>query len=193
MNIPLLLLPLALAAAAAYALGRFLAVGWLLALLVAGAGVAYVASSNAALAVGFAVAFALPYIAGALALGTLAGWLVRGKRYWLAPLPLLPFLYFAWSVQNAVRVDPREGELALEYVSQLPQLAVLAGRPVEATQAGTHPGWYVFSLAGTRPLFALLDVRRTSGRPLFKLACVTNVAPASREACKQDGVVQLPQ
>ncbi|MDB5860122.1 MAG: hypothetical protein JWQ76_3811 [Ramlibacter sp.] len=193
MNIPLLLLPLALAGAAAHALGRFKGVGLLVVLLVAGAGVAYVVSSSAALAVGFAVAFALPYIAGALALGVLAGWLLQRRLYWLAPLPFLPFLYFAWSVQNAVRVDPREGELALEYVTQQPQLAVLAGRPVEATQLGTQGDWYAFSLAATRPLYVLLDVRRTSGRPLFKLACVTSVAPSSRAACNGPAVVPLPQ
>ena len=189
MNIPLLLLPLGLAAAAAYALGRFKGVAVFLALLVAGAGVAYVASSNAALAVGFAV----PYIAGALGLGVLAGWLVRGKRYWLAPLPFLPFLYFAWSVQQGVRVDPREGELAVEYVTQLPQLRVLAGRPVEVTQMAAQKDWYVFSLEATRPLYVLLDVRRTSGRPLFKLACVTSAAPESRTACNGPAVVPLPE
>lgn len=193
MNIPLLLLPLALAAAAAYAWGRSKGVGLLLVLLVAGAGVAYLASSSAALAVGFAVAFALPYIAGALALGVLAGWLVRTRRYWLAPLPLLPFLYFAWSVQEAVRIDPREGELAVEYVTQLPQLRVLAGRPVDVTEVAARKDFYVFSLAATRPLYVVLDVRRTSGRPLFKLACVTSVAPESRAACNQAGVVPLPQ
>jgi hypothetical protein len=193
MNIPLLLLPLALAAAAAYALGRFKGVAVLVAVLLLGSALAYVVSSNAALAVGFAVAFALPYIAGALALGVLVGWLLRGKRYWLAPLPLLPFLYFAWSVQNAVRVDPREAELALEYVTESPQLAVLAGRPAEATNMGAHKGWYVFSLAATRPLYAVLDVRRTSGRPLFKLACVTSVPPDTREACNGPAVVPLPQ
>jgi hypothetical protein len=193
MNIPLLLLPLALAAAAAWALARGKGLGLLLVLLVAGAALAYVVSANAALAIGFALAFALPYVAGALGLGVLAGWLVRKRRHWLAPLPFLPFFYFAWSVQHAVRVDPHEGELAVEYVTQLPQLRVLAGRPVEVTQVAAHQDWYVFSLAATRPLYALLDVRRTAGRPLFKLACVTSVAPESRDACKQAGIVQLPQ
>jgi hypothetical protein len=193
MNIPLLLLPLALAAAAAWYLARAKGLAVLLALLVIGSGVAYVASTNAALAIGFALAFALPYVLGALGLGVLAGWLARGRRWWLAPLPLLPFLYFAWSVQEAVRVAPNEDELALEYVSALPQLRLLAGRPVEATSVTRQKDVYLFSLAGTRPLFVVLDVRRTSGRPLFKLACVTSVAPASRAACDQDGVVPLPQ
>ena len=118
---------------------------------------------------------------------------MRGKRYWLAPLPFLPFLYFAWSVQQGVRVDPREGELAVEYVTQLPQLRVLAGRPVEVAQMAAQKDWYVFSLAATRPLYVLLDVRRTSGRPLFKLACVTSVAPESRAACDGPAVVPLPE
>ena len=193
MNIPLLLLPLALAAGAAWYFARAKGLVAFLALLIAGAGVAYFVSTNAALAIGFALAFALPYVLGALALGVLAGWLARGRRWWLAPLPLLPFLYFAWAVQGAVRVDPNEGELALEYVSALPQLRVLAGRPVEVTSVGRQKDWYVFSLAGTRPLFVLLDVRRTSGRPLFKLACVTSVAPTSRADCEGPGVVPLPQ
>jgi hypothetical protein len=193
MNIPLLLLPLALAAGTAWYLGRAKGLALFVVLLVAGAGVAYVSSSNAALAIGFALAFALPYVAGAIGLGVLAGWLARGRRWWLLPLPFLPFLYFAWSVQQAVRLDPHEGELALEYVTALPQLRVLAGRPVEVTSVAKQKDWYVFSLAGTRPLFVLLDVRRTSGRPLFKLACVTSVAPASRDACSEAGVVQLPQ
>ena len=193
MNIPLLLLPLALGAGLACYLGRAKGLGVFLALLVLGTAVAYVASTNAALAIGFALAFALPYVVGALGLGVLAGWLARGRRWWLAPLPLLPFLYFAWSVQSAVRIDPREGELAQDYVLQLPQLRVLAGRPVEIAAAAAQKDWYVFSLAGTRPLFVVLDVRRTSGRPLFKLGCVTSVAPASREACHQAGVVPLPE
>src|SRR6478736_5013202 len=145
MNIPLLLLPLAMAAGAAWYLARAKGLALFVVLLVFGAGVAYVSSSNAALAIGFALAFALPYVAGAIGLGVLAGWLARGRRWWLVPLPLLPFLYFAWSVQQAVRVDPHEGELALEYVTALPQLRVLAGRPVEVTSVGKQKDWYVFS------------------------------------------------
>ncbi|MCG2594062.1 hypothetical protein LZ009_14875 [Ramlibacter sp. XY19] len=193
MNIPLLLLPLALAAGAAWYFGRAKGLLAFLALLLAGTGAAYVASTNAALAIGFALAFALPYVIGAIALGVLAGWLARRRPRWLAVLPFLPFLYFAWSVQNAVRVAPNEGELALDYVMQLPQLRVLAGRPIDVTSVDRQNDWYVFSLAGTRPLFVLLDVRRTSGRPLFKLACVTSVAPASRADCEGPGVVPLPQ
>jgi hypothetical protein len=193
MNIPLLLLPLALAAGAAWYFRRAKGLVAFLALLIAGAGAAYFASTQAALAIGFTLAFALPSVLGAIVLGVMAGWLARGRRWWLAPLPLLPFLYFAWAVQGAVRVAPNEGELALEYVSALPQLRVLAGRPVEVTSVALQKDWYVFSLAGTRPLFVLLDVRRTSGRPLFKLACVTSVAPASRDACNQATVVPLPE
>jgi hypothetical protein len=193
MNIPLLLMPLALAAGAAWYLARVKGVAVFLGLLVLGAGAAYVVSANAPLPIGYALAFALPSVLGALGLGVLAGWLARGKRWWLAPLPLLPFLYFAWSVQEAVRVAPNEGELAIEYVSGLPQLRVLAGRPVEVTSVDRQEDAYLFSLAGTRPLFVVLDVRRTSGRPLFKLACVTSVAPASRDACNQATVVPLPE
>src|SRR5690349_2784240 len=71
MNIPLLLLALALAAGTAWYLGRVKGLAAFLALLVVGSGVAYVASTQAALAIGFALAFALPYVLGALALGVL--------------------------------------------------------------------------------------------------------------------------
>ncbi len=89
-----------------------------------------------------------------------------------------------------------EQQLALDFVTHNDQLIKLVGGQVKAVPASSTTysndskrARYEFSIVGSRSLFAIVEVNRSSGKPALVLACVTTLSlghrEASREACSQ--------
>jgi hypothetical protein len=91
--------------------------------------------------------------------------------------------------ENQTRKE--EERLALEYITHNDQVIKLAGGTVKTFPASStiysndrNKGRYDFSITGHRTFYAIVDVNRSSGKPVFSLACVTTLSMGYREAGK---------
>lgn len=177
--------------------GVGVAVAVLLVTTILAGGIAYSVSADAFQAFLMIASFGFPILAGAAALGILAGRSLRDRNYLLAASLFAPFPYFLWATHSTEAQKAREEELALAYVTSNEQLIKLAGGRVEVYLASatsyqdSTKGRYEYSIKGHK-LYAVVDVTRRSGEPEFSLACVTTLSMGKREGgrdvCEQSTV-----
>lgn len=96
-----------------------------------------------------------------------------------------------------------EGQQALDYITLNEQMIKLVGGPVKASLSSStnyshdrNRGRYNFGIASQKRFFAIVDVDRSSGKPEFKLACVTTLSMGERQAGKDDclqSTIPLPK
>jgi hypothetical protein len=140
-------------------------------------------------------------VIGASGLGIAAGLSLRKRKFSLAALIFVPFVYFIWHTQSNEAQRENEKELALDYITHNAQMNALLGSPVKTSISSPTEyndrsrGRYEFHIQGSTPLYALVDVHRSSGKPEFRLACVTTLSIGQRQAGKDDcqqATVALP-
>ncbi|MBC3877526.1 DUF4124 domain-containing protein [Undibacterium sp. FT79W] len=96
-----------------------------------------------------------------------------------------------------------EEQLALDYITHNEQVIKLAGGAVKTYPAASttysndrNKGRYDFSISGSKSFYAIVDVNRSSGKPEFRLACVTTLSmgyrEAGKDACSQS-TIALPK
>jgi hypothetical protein len=96
-----------------------------------------------------------------------------------------------------------EEQLALDYITHNDQVIKLAGGAVKTYPAistiysnDRNKGRYDFSISGPKSFYAIVDVNRSSGKPEFRLACVTTLSmgyrEAGKDACSQS-TIPLPK
>ncbi|WP_411881896.1 hypothetical protein [Polaromonas sp. YR568] len=201
--IPWLTVALALfAAACAFFLGPGIAAGAVFAALVIAGAVSYGMSPNAFQLFLMTVSFGAAFVIGSAGLGIAAGLNLRKRRFILAALLLAPFPWFVWHTHSSGVEAANEKQLAYDFVTRNPQLIQLVGGPVKVypasatTYSDSSRGRYEYSLMGGKPLYAIVDVSRSSGKSNFRLACVTTLSMGAREAGKDDclqSTVPLPK
>lgn len=176
----------------------------LLLMLLVAAIVASTMSADWLMMVSYGLAFGFPVVAGSIFLGVTSGVALRKKNYLLSILCLLPFVYFIWNTNAQEGREANEKSLAHEFVTSNTQLILLLGGRVKTSEVSStvysdkSRGKYEFSIQTysqqNRPLYAILEVSRGSGKLEFKLACVTSKYMGQREAGKgacDDGVIAL--
>jgi hypothetical protein len=198
MSMPILLLTLAVICAVAYGFAGARGLILLgLALLIA-AVVAAFQSTNALMAVSYGLAFGFPALIACAALGAFSGALFRKGRYAIALLPFVPIVYFIWHSETGKQNELAEKEQVFAFVHGHKELERLTGQLVKArlssstTFSDKHRGRYEFRLEAKKPLYAIVDVDRSTGHPKVSLACVTSLYMGRRDvrkdACEQDVV-----
>ncbi|WP_411883343.1 hypothetical protein [Polaromonas sp. YR568] len=190
-----------LAAVCAFFLGLGIAVGLVVTALVIGGVVSYGMSPNAFQLFLMTVTFGAAFVVGSAGLGIAAGLNLRKRRFLLAALLLAPFPWFVWHTYSSGVEAANEQKLAYDFVTQNAQLIQLVGGPVKVypasatTYSDSSRGRYEYSLKD-KPLYAIVDVTRSSGKSHFRLACVTTLSMGAREAGKDDclrSTVPLPK
>lgn len=188
MQLAIWLLVLAVVGAAAAALGGRKGFIALAVLLVGAAIVIGSQSAEHAMFVGYVAAFALPAIVIVALLGAWSGSLLRGKRYALALLPLLPVAFLVGKAYHDKQDESDEKGHVLDFMLKHQQLARLAGEPLQFSLAGSTTyadssrGTYEFRLEARQPLYAIVDVHRGSNPPTITLRCVTSRPMGARDA-----------
>ena len=96
-----------------------------------------------------------------------------------------------------------EEKLALDYITHNDQIIKLAGGVVETYPAAStiypnnrNKGRYDFHISGPKDFYAIVDVDRSSGKPEFRLACVTTLSMGYREVGKDEcsqSTIPLPK
>lgn len=189
------------AAIASSFLGMARALWLLLAIAILVGVAAFMSSANDFQAFLMITSFGFPLIAGSAALGIASGLNIRKRKFFIAVLCLLPFPYFLWSTYHSEVKKKNEEQLALEFITHNQQVSKLIGGPVEVFPAlstrypDADKGRYEYSIKGKK-LYAIVNVSRSSGKPVFSLACVTTLSMGYREAGKDDcqqSPVPLPQ
>lgn len=198
MNLTILLLTLAVISAFVYntAGGKGIVVVVITMLVVAV--VSFMSSPNAAMAVGYGFAFGWPVLVGSIGLGCLAGSLLQKRKYVLAILPILPFTFAFWNTEVARENQSTEGHQVYDFVFSHKDLERLTGGPIRARQhintqySDKTRGKYEFRLEAKQPLYAIIEVDRSGGKPVIKLACVTLLEHGARDStnsgCAKDVV-----
>lgn len=194
------LLVLAIVAAVAYGWGGKAGIIALVVAVLAAAVMIGMRSSEGAMAVGYSLAFGWPALVAAIALGAFAGSLFRQGRYAIALLPFLPILLFMWHHHGERSDEVSEQGQVFDFVFSHKELGPLAGENLRArlmtrtTYSDRRPGRYEFSLNTKEPLYAIVLVDRSSGRPNIRLACVTRLHTGQRDTRRDpcaDHVVSL--
>ncbi len=96
-----------------------------------------------------------------------------------------------------------EEQLAMDFITHNNQIIKLAGGQVKTYPASStiysndsNKGRYEFTISGSKNYYAIVDVNRSSGKPEFRLACVTTLSSgyrqAGKDACTQS-TVPLPK
>lgn len=198
MNLTIILLTLALISAVVYnAVGAKGIVVLVVTMLVVAVAI-FVSSPDAAMAVGYGFAFGWPVLAGSIGAGCMAGALFQKRKYVWALLPFLPFAYVFWNSEAAKENQSTEKQLVYEFVFKHKDLARLTGGPVRASlvtntsYSDASRAKYEFRLEAKEPLYAIIEVDRSTGQPVVKLACVTLLYFGHREnsnsGCEKDVV-----
>lgn len=151
-------------------------------------------STDALMAVGFWLAFGLPFIVGAISLGVLSGVGIRKGRYLLSLLPLLPLVYFVWHTDSAEKNEKKERVLAEHFVVNNKELMLLAEGPVKFRYLrltnfadktkGEYEAHVPIPASGNKFAYAIIEVSRRTRQPEFKLKCVTNLSSGERDVQK---------
>jgi len=179
MNLTILLLTLALISAVVYSAAGAKGIAVVVVTMLVVAAVSFVSSPGAAMAVGYGLAFGWPVLAGSIGAGCMAGALFSKRKYVLALLPFLPFAYVFWNSEAAKENQSTEKQLVYDFVFKHKDLARLTGGPVRAslvtntTYSDASRAKYEFRLEAKEPLYAIIEVDRSAGQPVVKLACVT--------------------
>jgi hypothetical protein len=113
----------------------------------------------------------------------------------------VPFLIYG--SLNKEKGVIEEEQLALDYVTHNSQVMEMAGGPVKAFRSlsvtysyDRNRARYEFSIVGPKKFYAVVDVNRESGKPEFRLACVTTLSMGNREAGKDpctQSTIPLPE
>ena len=151
-------------------------------------------STDALMAVGFWLAFGLPFIVGAISLGVLSGVGIRKGRYLLSVLPLLPLVYFVWHTDSGEKNEKNERALAEQFVVNNKELMLLAEGPVKLRYLsltnfadktkGEYEALVPIPASGNKFAYAIIEVSRRTRQPEFKLKCVTNLSSGERDVQK---------
>jgi hypothetical protein len=202
MNLTILLLTLALISAVVYSAAGTKGVVVVVVTMLVVAVVSFVSSPSAAMVVGYGFAFGWPVLAGSIAAGCMAGALFQKRKYVWALLPFLPFAYVFWNSEVAKENQSTEKQLVYDFVFKHKDLARLTGGPVRAslvtstTYSDAGRAKYEFCLEAKEPLYAIIEVDRSAGQPVVKLACVTSLyfgqRDTSNSGCEKD-VVSLDE
>jgi hypothetical protein len=198
MNLTILLLTLALISAVVYSTAGAKGIAVVVVTMLVVAVVLFVSSPGAAMAVGYGFAFGWPVLAGSIGAGCMAGALFQKRKYVLALLPFLPFAYVFWNSEAAKESQSTEKQLVYDFVFKHKDLARLTGGPVRAslvtntTYSDASRAKYEFRLEAKEPLYAIIEVDRSAGQPVVKLACVTLLyfgqRDTSNSGCEKDVV-----
>lgn len=105
------------------------------------------------------------------------------------------------SYENQIRKE--EERLALDFITHNDHVIKLAGGLHRVFPSSSisykndrNKGRYDFSIKGTKSFNAIVDVNRSTGKPVFSLACLTTLSMGQREAGKEactQSIIPLPK
>jgi hypothetical protein len=140
--------------------------------------------------------FLLPCLLIASALTIAIGFYASKDRYRIGLALLVPMLFFMHSGFAVQKQLENEKDQALYFLVKHQGLAQYIGRRPEGILTSLNSDLeeekarYVFSIAGSRHLYAYVDITRTSEESVFKLACVSSTplhfGDFPQDSCKND-------
>lgn len=199
LNLPAMLLIVAMVTAVVTAVGGAKGLGLLGLLALAGIVFMLTTQPSGSFLVGYMMTFGLMMLGGAAVFGTLAGAMFRQRKFGLMLLPLLPLAYLAWQEQHTRQVKASESQQVLDFVREHKELARMTGEPFRFHVGTTSPlgkgrTKYEIRLKAARDLHAVVTIDSSRSRPDTRLECVTTLPLSRREIGKDDcaeGVVPL--